>query len=181
MIPGVWWWSADPAPGWADYIGLLLTVVGFSIALIQLRRTKKAAEAAKTAADGVVAEAQSALSQRALMTLSSQIQLVVEDLDYAVSHGDVQVGRRALVRFGHLAAEAGELTKHRDQDGEGLADALSTTSRKATEAKGLLMSRAAPNIKVLVGAVALEISDLSNQLTAISTSLRNTVERPGHV
>lgn len=172
----MWFWDGSAAPGWADYLGLTLTVVGFWIAFQQLRSTKKVAEATRDAVSGVLDTAQRALSQRALGALVPQLQLAVEDLDHAMKQPDVEVARRALVRFAHIAAEGSNLLSSLGPPATRLATRMSQASSRATRAKGMLMSEKSPDIAGNLGQAAEDATQLSTQVTALASKLRNTVE-----
>ena len=170
------WFDGEAAPGWIDYLGLALTVIGFVIAILQLRKTRSAALAAKDAAELSLVQAQRHLSQRSVMFLIPQVQVVVEDLDYSIASNDIQVSRRALVRFAHIASELSALLVEVRDSENPISERLTAAADKATRAKGSLMTQTKPDVASAVKSSAQLINGLSRELTEIAATMRNRVE-----
>jgi hypothetical protein len=167
----VWWFDASAAPGWADYLGLALTVLGFWIAIAQLHKTRTATEAATDA----LREAQANVSHMAFMSVIPQIQMVVDDLSFAMPANDEEVARRALVRFSLLGREASEILESFDADHRQLQDKLVKASTRATKTKSALVTTKDPDVIAVVKVVAADIDAVHQELAQVGAQLRNRI------
>ncbi|WP_285036894.1 hypothetical protein [Plantibacter sp. ME-Dv--P-095] len=168
----MWFFDGNAWPGWHDYLGIALAVAGFWVTISQIVKTRT--ETAKATA--ALAHAQKQLSARALLVLVTHFQTVSEDLAYALPHNDVQVARRALVRFSHLAMETVGVLGSLDGNHSEVSDRMSKASDKATKVKGTLMSTASPDVTAIVKSITSEIDKLGQDMTGLSSSLRNTID-----
>ena len=174
-----WLFDATGAPGWHDWLGLLIAGFGFSIAILQIRDAKSASEnAARESAKATLAltAAQKNLSQRALMAVLPQIQTVVTDLAYAFPTNDVEVAQRTLVRFGLIARETCGLLEGLHGDHTELSRRLLKASEKATRAKSTIVSSANPDVISAAKSVSADIDKLSQDLAGLVSSMRHTIE-----
>ncbi|WP_139195358.1 hypothetical protein [Curtobacterium sp. MCBA15_001] len=94
--------DAHSAPGWADWLGLLLTVVGFAIAIIQATRARRAASAASEA----LTKAEQRLRLDALFAFPASLADARGELNWAEAHDDQAVARFALLRLHSRSSEA---------------------------------------------------------------------------
>lgn len=94
--------DAHSAPGWADWLGLFLTVVGFLIAIIQATRARRAAYAASAA----LGRAEQRLRLDALFTFPASLADARGELNWAEAHDDQAVARFALLRLHSRSSEA---------------------------------------------------------------------------
>ena len=134
--------DVNAAPGWHDWLGIGLTVLGFGVAIVQLRKTKKAT----IAASDELRKARLKLSGDQLSALVPQIQTITSDLDFAILSNDREVAHRALLRFSYLATEAISLLNNLDSDHSELQDRLTETASDALDAKSSILGR--PNADV---------------------------------
>ena len=165
-------YDAASAPGWHDYLGLLLGVVGFGIAIWQIIVARKESTKARLALE----QAQRHLSQNALMSLVPQLQTISHDLDFALPAGNIEVAKRALVRFGLLASEAEALLVSIPGDHTALKNRFRRHAIQATRVKGEIVSIVDPDLTHLAKTVAVAIESLNKDLAGVVSSLRNTVE-----
>lgn len=170
--PAPWWFDGSVAPGWLDYVGLLVALVGFGIAIWQIAAARK--ENSKTRAALELAQKQ--LSQRALMNVIPQVQSVVDDLGFAMPNNDVEVAKRSLVRFALVAREGEALLAGLAADyGQVRAD-LKRASEVATKAKAQIASQATPDVTALAKSASRAIDSVHQELTSIVATVRYTVE-----
>jgi hypothetical protein len=95
----------DAVANWSlgiSAVGLIATVVGFSVALYQIRRTRTAAEAAATA----TAATAEALRRGRLLVLLPQLQSLEGELHFALQVQDAGVLRITLGRWRYVASQA---------------------------------------------------------------------------
>jgi hypothetical protein len=115
-------------------LGLAVTIGGFWLALLQLRRTADAAEA--TAAAVQRTEHRMALNH--LLVIVPQIRVLEFDLDRAIEENDRLAALRALTSYAHVASEvAGLLSDQGILDSEVL-EKLRVSAAAATDAKARL-------------------------------------------
>lgn len=167
-----WYFDGFVSPGWFDYIGALLAVAGFVVALDQLRKTRSSAKAATDALEA----AQARLVSTTLQTMASQFQLVASDLDHAMEIDSKDVARQALVRFAHLAQETRTLLTEDIQGHDGLKIRLNSSSEMALDVKERITQSAGVAVSKMAKKVSREISALSIEMTGVGASLRHTVE-----
>lgn len=168
----MWYFDGDAWPGWHDYLGLLVSLAGFWIAIDQIARTRRETRKATRALE----TAQRHLTQRSLMAIVPQFQSVGEDLNYALPANDVEVAHRTLVRFSLLAREASGLLTGLAGNHDGLSARLVKAAERATKAKATLVTEKTPDVIVVVKTVAAEVDKLSQDLVGLTSTLRNTIE-----
>jgi len=159
----MWWFDDKAAPGWHDWVGLGLALVGFAIAYRQLRKTRTAAEIAAKK----LSEARLKLNNDQLAAVLPQLASIVSDIDFAVDANDREVAHRALLRFSYIANEAIALLKNLEEDHSGMEVRLLAAANTALDVKGAIVGRKtvdiARNAKVIgteVGSIAVELSGL---------------------
>lgn len=156
----------EAVPGWYDLGGLLLTVVGFTVAFIQLWKTRNAAQAAADELD----RARKKLSADQLSAVVIQLQTIVGDLDFAIENNDREIAHRALLRFSFVANESVSLLSNLPTDHGVLQGRLSTTATFALDTKASIVgrrtvdvARTAKPVSKDIGALAVEIAGLVAQ------------------
>ena len=112
----------------ATILGLVATIVGFTIAWIQLRRTKKAAEAALDAGEAVRAQLQNVQ----LAWLLPRFQETEAELEAAQ---DPVAAQRALAQWRGFAPQAEAIVRRDAQAPSGLAKELRATAVLASLAQ----------------------------------------------
>ncbi|MCU0115152.1 hypothetical protein [Curtobacterium poinsettiae] len=167
-----WLYDSGAAPGWFDVVSFILTVAGFIIAYVQLRRTRRAAAAATSALQA----AQRSLSHRAVLAAIPQYQSVLADLSHTLPANDSATTQRVLVRFGLMARETTGVVTGMDGDFDALIRLLTKTSRAATRVKSQLATTVDPDVTQIVKNLSRDIETLTQDLTELASTLRNTLE-----
>lgn len=164
------WFDPDAAPGWHDWVGivlaivgLVLTVVGFAIAWIQLRKTQTATEAATQK----LAEARQKLNGDQLAAALPQLASVVSDLDFAINSNDREVAHRALLRFSFVANESVALLAILETDNSDLERRLLAAAQTALDVKGSIVSKKGVDIARTAKSIGNEITSLSVELSGM--------------
>lgn len=172
-----WIYDSSAAPGWFDVGSFLLTIAGFVVAYVQLRRTRRAASAATSALQA----AQKNLSQRALLAAIPQFQSVISDLIHTLPANDSATTQRVLVRFGLVASETTGVVSAMDDADDALVNSLTKASRAATRVKSQLATAANPDVMQIVKNLSKDIERLMQDLTELASTVRNTLEGPTDV
>jgi len=167
------WFDSTSAPNWSDYLGLLLGVVGFIIAFVQLRKTRNATFAAVTALD----EARSKMVRNEILRLDSSFQAAHDDLEHAAVDDNRLLAQRTLIRFGRIAKESAVLLRSISSEHEKLAKQMVRSSVSASRAKELVLL-APPNetIRELLSSEIRSIETLVADVSAVTMSLKNSVK-----
>lgn len=155
-------------PGdWISAAGLVVSVIGFAIAIWQLARTAKASEATRFAIERT--EKRMALNH--LLVLLPQFHLIENDLDRAAEDNDRALARRALVSYSRFAAEVATILKGQDTVDQTLIIDLQSSAREASRAKASLIDAPSTrHTKQLTKEVRERISGLSVHIGAIATN-----------
>lgn len=153
-------------PGWFDWLGLLLAVAGFWIAIVQLGKTRSAADAAARELE----RARERLSGDQLSAVVAQLQSIVADVDFAVDNNDREVAHRALLRFSLVANESMALLGYLSSDHSALKQRLAVAAEAALDAKAAIVgkknvdvARTAKAVGTEIGALTVEVSGLVAQ------------------
>jgi hypothetical protein len=163
---------------WTNFVlavlGIVLTVVGFWIALVQLRKTKTAAEAAASAATiGTVR-----IRYNQLLMITPQLQTLETELDTAFQQNDYYGAERILLRWRQLAASAHGVL---GQMGDGyltLVESLEKTRGNAIATKGKLSEASASQsrtVSTVAAGVRKEISVVNDELGSVVSRLATEV------
>lgn len=159
----MWWFDDAAAPGWHDWLGLLLTVAGFLIAFRQLRKTQTAAETAASE----LARARLKLNSDQLAAVLPQLTSIVSDLDFAIDNNDREVAHRALLRFSYVAKEAIALLANLDADHTSLQSRLGGASSTALDVKGSIVGKKSVDIARSAKAIGADINGLSVEISGL--------------
>lgn len=149
-------------------LGLVATVAGFTLAILQLRRTAAATEATTKA----VTRTEKRMALNHLLVLLPQFRLLEADLDNAAEDNDRRLAIRALVAYSYIASEVAAML--RDQDGvdAALPDKLADTALTAAKAKAALVSDARALPKTATSLVRHEIAEVSTVLAGAVGTFR---------
>ena len=146
------------AGDWIGVAGLVVSVVGFVIAIWQLVRTANATKATKEA----VERSEKRMAINHLLVLLPQFRLIENDLDVAAQDDDKGLARRSLVAYAHFAAEVATILQNQDRVDQTLITDLRTSATQASQAKATLIdSPSGKNTKQLTKDIREKISGLS--------------------
>ena len=166
-----WAFDANVAPGWFDYVGLFVALVGFALTIWQTMKSRGAAEAATSA----LVEARRTLVNNSLLASQNQFQLVVSDLDQAMGSNQVDLAHRTLVRYSHLAKETETLLAE-NLDVMPLREKLLASSELALDTKEKIVQSKSPDVQRLSKAISREVNQVSVDMSAIVAALRLTID-----
>lgn len=154
---------------WADWVQLIGLFGGFALAFWQLRRTRKAADAARDA----VQRTEAHLATNSILTLIPAILSLERDLDDAVTDGDCKAAIRGLARWRQLASELRGLL-HADENRQQLVGLLQRSTALAASAKSSILR---PNVDLAKATLACrkEFAEVSEALGVVSGELKNYV------
>ena len=145
-------------------IGLIVTFVGFWIAIVQIRKTKSAAEAAARAAK--VGSVRIRYNQ--LLMVVPQMQNLELEIDSAIQQSDSYAVERALLRWRQLAASSHGILGQMGESYKEIVEGIEKTRGTAITVKGRL---SAPDATKPVATVTLgvrkEISTMNDRLASI--------------
>ncbi|QHF19547.1 hypothetical protein GTU71_00850 [Rathayibacter sp. VKM Ac-2762] len=167
-----WFIDLTTAPSVMDWAALILTIIGFWIAFVQLRKTKKAAEAATEALTG----AQATLSERAMHAIAPQLHHVHEDIQVAMKSGDTLDAQRALLRFSRLANEMGDILKTSYPTHTELVTIIQSASSKATKVKVTLVTKPTTDVPTSLRPVFKDVDAVMVAVDSMTANLRNKLE-----
>lgn len=122
--------GVDVANTVGTWLGVAISIGGFSIAIWQIRRTQGAVEAARRA----ILDTQQRLTVNQLLVLLPQLAQLEMELEEAAASGDLARLRRNNVRWRQVAAEADGLLGA-SQTAPELSAALRSTIRLTASAK----------------------------------------------
>lgn len=171
-----WIFDGDVAPGWFDYLGMSVALVGFALTIWQTVKSRSAAEAATAA----LVEARKDLISNALMSSQNQFQLVVLDLDQAIRSNQEDLAHRTLVRYSHLAKETATFLA----DAAGYVDLreeLLTSSELALDTKEKIVQAKTPDVQRLAKGISRDINHVAVEMTAIVAAMRITIDGADNV
>lgn len=167
--------SADAAaagPGWWDWVGLALTILGFLFAGVQLARVTSASKAASEA----LREARSDVMKQQLAALAFHLSHVVHDLSFAMETNNTAVAHRALLRFSSIAEEIAPLVRDGETPNGELAQDLLEASEEALNVKERLIAGRNKTVDVVrdVKKIDTSISILVKKVTGFQATARYT-------
>lgn len=138
--------------------GLLVSVLGFTLAIIQLRRTAKATE--ETAAK--IRQTLDRMNVNHLLVLLPQLRLIENDLDQAAEDDDRRLAQRTLISFSHTASQVASLLEGSDSGTDpALVQRLKSSARLASSTKASLVSSTRSTVRIATKEAASEISEIS--------------------
>jgi methyl-accepting chemotaxis protein len=167
-----WYIDGDSAPGWFDYVGLLITIGGFALAVCKIRAARKAT----TKATNALQAAQHNLSRMSLVAVIPQFHAVANDLSHVVPAHDSEGTQRALLRFVMTVGEVRGLLSSFDEDHSDLSQRLGKASDRAKRVKGDLASIASPDVVTLTKHARSDIDKIAEELTQLASTMRNTID-----
>jgi hypothetical protein len=169
------WFDIDSAPGWHDWLGLGITLVGFALTIFglivaydQLKKTQTAAEAVNVR----LSEVRDKLNGDQLAAVLPQLNTIVADMDFAIDNNDREVAHRALLRFSYVATETIALLSNVLMDHTELQERLRTTSSIALDIKGSIVSKRTADIPRLAKATSRDIGELTVEVSGIVAQAR---------
>jgi hypothetical protein len=171
----VQWFDSTVNPGWFDWLGMAVALVGFAVTIFQVVRTRSAA---KTATDALE-KAQTLLTANMLIALPGQYSLIVSELDHAIRLNQGDMAIRTLVRYGHLAQETIALLQSPTDEHRELCQRLIDTTTRALNTKEKLVQTAEPDVRAISKRVAKEIDEVSVGMSGVVSTIRNKIGAPG--
>lgn len=160
----------------ADAVGLgslTVTVVGFVVAISQLRRTESTAAATRRA----VERTEERIAVNHLLVVLPQFRMLVQDLDAAAEENDRKLAMRTLVAWTHLANEVASMLAGVDESFFDYVLRLRASAKDGTETKADLISYPKRSVKVTTkdfrrsfGELTAEVSGLTGQIRLHSGS-----------
>ncbi|MFB4350516.1 hypothetical protein [Microbacterium sp. CR_7] len=157
------WFDALSAPGWHDWFAIGLTGIGFWIAMVQLKKTRSASEAAAIE----LRKARTKLNSDQLSAVVTQMQMIVADIDFAIEQNDREVAHRALLRFSYVANESiallGNLTANHDE----LESRLEGAATKALDTKSSIVGKKSVDVARTAKSVGNEIAGLCVEISGL--------------
>lgn len=162
---------------WIGNVGLILTIIGFWIAISQIRKTKTAAEAAANAA--IVGTNRIRYNQ--LLILSPQMGQIEHDLDTAIHDDDKNNAEKAFIRWRQLAVVVHGLIGQMGPDYTDLAESIEKTRVNVISAKSKLVdpNNASKPVSVLISGVRKEISNANDRLGSVVGKLATEISTEG--
>lgn len=152
--------DSQAQPGWFDWFGIALAVIGFVIGWRQLRKTTDAA----TAATAALSKARKKLVFDQLAAVQGQVSSIIADLDFAIDNNDKEVAHRALLRFSYAASEIRALLTTVDAEFDNLGELtlqFEGSSGTALDVKANIVGRSNPDIARLTKSVTHDIRSAS--------------------
>jgi hypothetical protein len=153
-------------------LGLIVTFIGFYIAVQQLKKTTDAAQATTLA----ITSANSRMLYNHLLTLLPQLSSLEVEIDTAILKDDREGAVRALVQFS-LAANttAALLTSHDGGDTADLVDKLQLTAREASKQKNAIVSGSTKALSAILGKLATDVSEVSGRCAGLAATYKAKV------
>lgn len=148
-------------------LGILLTIVGFWIAIVQIRKTRTAAEAARDAA----AHGTNRIRYNQLIILVPQLQNLEGEMDAVVRQNDLFAAERVLVRWRQVATQTSGILREMGAEHEELTQQIEKCCGAARAAKAKLVTSGAASTSKTVGTVTSaarkELSAVTDRLTSL--------------
>jgi hypothetical protein len=162
---------------WLGIIGLVVSVAGFWIAIVQLRRTADATEATAVATKATAEKIEQTLDRmnvNHILVLLPQMRLAESDLDHATENDDRRLAQRALISYAHLANQLASLVEKVDGSDASTVSRLKDSARAASAAKSALVTGRA-GVRTATKDVAAEISDLAGMSAGLIAKYQSKV------
>lgn len=154
---------------YGDVVGtlsLLVTIIGFWIAIAQLGRTTTATNAVKASID----ESSKRMRVNHLLVLLPQFRSWETDLDAAEDDDDRKAARRALVGYSHAAYQVAGLLvadKHVDSN---FIQTITESANMASTAKGKLASGVEGTVRDITADASTAIAQVTSKCSALVTT-----------
>lgn len=151
-------------------VSVLLTVVGFVLAITQLRRTASAAEATTAA----IKAANRRMLLNHILVLVPQLKTVEADLDIAIASNDFAGATRSLIAFGHAASQIAALLESESESSNVTFIAeLRQAASDASIAKGALVSGNLRTLKTKLGPLAVTVSEVAVKCSGLTAQYQS--------
>jgi hypothetical protein len=180
----VWWFDDVAAPGWHDWVGLAISIVGFGLTLVGLRVAYLQLEKTQTASEAVnrrLTEVRDKLNGDQLAAVLPQLNSIVADMDHSIDTNDREVAHRALVRFSFVATETIALLQNVVDDHSDLQLRMAATSAAALDIKGVIVSKKSTDIARIAKGVSGQMQSQTVEITGIVAGARLDVGGTTHV
>lgn len=161
--------NSSTAPGWFDSLSLALTLLGFLVAYIQLKRTRASADAATLA----LKKAEQRLGSDQAIALPGLFADVGNELLYVEEGGAPEVARFALLRLHSLSNESSTVILGIGGKHEKLARRVERLGRRALAAKGELGGET--SAADVVRPINILLSEARGELTKLAAEIKNRV------
>jgi hypothetical protein len=155
-------------PSWQDQLAIVsfgLTILGFIIAIWQIRKSIRASEAAARA----VRATANRLASNQLLLLIPQLELLDFELDIAIRTNDRESVERTLVRWRYLSSKVRGVLLSVNSDPM-IVELLQKSAGLATITKSALQEQAKP-LPAATKRVTAAISEVCDEITALSARL----------
>jgi len=158
-------------PDVVELVGAAIGVAGFVFALIQIRRTVRASEAATSA----LTTARVSLTRNQTLLLIPQFRMIDQDLDLAIKTNNKDLLVRSLVHYAHLARETAQLLRARPMDDHTSID-LEKSALAATSMKVRMVSSDVKDLRAESRSVRTTVAHMTTRLTTLLTDLKTEIE-----
>jgi hypothetical protein len=154
---------------WIALAELVVAIVGFGLAIWQLRRSADASVATKEAIERTARR----MSLNHLLVLLPQLRSIEGDLDAAAATDDRPLAIRSLVSYSHTAnAVASLLAGDGDLSDPALIVRLRDSAKSASVAKAALVTGSRQAVKVVVKTALEQIGDVSSYAAGLSAQFQ---------
>ncbi|MCO7275065.1 hypothetical protein [Cellulosimicrobium cellulans] len=154
------------------FAGLAVSVVGFWVAIVQLRRTAKATAATAAALKSALHR----MNVNHLLVLLPQLRIIENDLDQAAHDDDRRLAQRTLISYAHTASQVASLLESSEEpvDSE-LVGKLRTSARLASASKATLVSTSRSTVKTATKDVSSEIGEIAGLAAGLIAQYQSKV------
>jgi len=157
---------------WIGIAGLLVSIVGFWLAIVQLRRTAKAT---KATADNIK-QTLHRMNINHMLVLLPQLRLIENDLDQAAEDEDRRLAQRTLISYAHTASQVASLLQGSETTSDvELIQKLRSSARKASQAKAQLVSSSRVSVKAAIKDVLGEVGDVTGTCAGLIAQYQSKV------
>lgn len=143
-------------------VGILVTVVGFSLTIWQLVRTANASEASRKAIEATARR----MSMNHLLVLLPQLRMIESDLDAAAAEDDRKLAIRSLVNYSHTATQVATLLEAEGDIDDQLIERLRSSAKAAGSAKSTLVTTNRA-VRVVIKEAVEQIGEVSSHATGL--------------
>ncbi|HEY5111465.1 MAG TPA: hypothetical protein VII67_03945 [Acidimicrobiales bacterium] len=148
-------------------IGILVSAIGFAIAIGQIRKTKAAAIAAKEA----VELTERTLVKNRLLTVIPQFTPLNVDLEDSAVRSERSLAIRTLLSLSRLSSQTSALVDLGIDDGQLLVISLQSFSQQAATVKGYLVNHSTANVSRQTEAVRESLSNLILEMSRLEITM----------
>lgn len=157
------WWQGLTFSDQLGVVGLVVSIVGFALAIQQLRKTAKASEATKTA----IEETARRMSMNHLLVLLPQLRVIEADLDAAAAEDDRRLAIRSLVSYSHTVNQVASLMEGEAGVSSDMMEKLRGSARIAGAAKSSLVTNNRLAVRSATKAAIEEIGEVSSSAAGL--------------